>query len=154
VLAGFNRPERGLLLSCGLDPQSLGRTGWNERVTLVPQFNDNHVLGGTFAYNVLLGRRWPAQGDDLAQAEAVCRELGLGPLLERMPAGMRQMVGETGWQLSHGERSRLFAARALTSGAELVILDESAAALDPESTELVLDCARRRARALLVIQHP
>lgn len=154
VLAGFNRPERGLLLSCGLDPQSLGRSGWNERVTLVPQFNDNHVLGGSFAYNVLLGRRWPARREELARAETVCRELGLGPLLDRMPAGMLQTVGETGWQLSHGERSRLFAARALTSGAQFVILDESAAALDPESTELVLDCARRRARALLLIQHP
>ena len=33
------------------------------------------------------------------------------------------MVGETGWQLSHGERSRLFLARALLQGADLTILD-------------------------------
>jgi ATP-binding cassette subfamily B protein len=39
--------------------------------------------------------------------------LGLGPLLEGMPAGLQQMVGETGWQLSHGERGRLYVARAL-----------------------------------------
>ena len=38
-------------------------------------------------------------------------------LLERMPAGLLQMVGESGWQLSHGERSRLFIARALLQGA-------------------------------------
>ena len=30
-----------------------------------------------------------------------------------MPAGLWQIVGETGWQLSHGERSRLYIARAL-----------------------------------------
>jgi ATP-binding cassette subfamily B protein len=30
-----------------------------------------------------------------------------------MPAGLLQMIGETGWQLSHGELSRLFMARAL-----------------------------------------
>jgi len=29
-----------------------------------------------------------------------------------MPAGLQQMVGETGWQLSHGEKSRLYIARA------------------------------------------
>ncbi len=154
VLAGFHPPERGLLLSHGLDRHSAGQSGWSRRVTLVPQFNDNHVLSGSFAFNVLLGRRWPASASELAEAEAVCRELGLGALLDRMPAGMLQMVGETGWQLSHGERSRLFAARALVSGAALVILDESAAALDPESTEVVLACARRRARGLLLIQHP
>jgi ATP-binding cassette subfamily B protein len=43
----------------------------------------------------------------------ICHALGLGPLLEGMPAGLQQMVGETGWQLSHGERGRLYVARAL-----------------------------------------
>ena len=52
-----------------------------------------------------------------------------------MPAGMLQMVGETGWQLSHGERSRLYIARALLQDAELVVLDESFAALDPENLQ-------------------
>jgi len=154
VLAGAQRPERGLLLSSGLDPHSLGTTGWNRRVAFAPQFNDNHVLGASFAFNVLLGRSWPPRPEDLAQAEAICRELGLGELLDRMPAGMLQTVGETGWQLSHGERTRLFAARALVSKADLVILDESAAALDPASADVVLDCARRQTQALLLIAHP
>jgi ATP-binding cassette subfamily B protein len=44
-----------------------------------------------------------------------------------------QMVGETGWQLSHGERSRIYLARALLQDAPLVVLDESFAALDPET---------------------
>ena len=71
-----------------------------------------------------------------------------------MPGGLNQMVGETGWQLSHGERSRIFLARALLQDAEFTILDESFAALDPESLRLCLDCAFRRARTLLVIAHP
>ena len=50
-----------------------------------------------------------------------------------MPAGLLQIVGETGWQLSHGERSRLYIARALLQGAAVLILDESFAALDPET---------------------
>ena len=67
---------------------------------------------------------------------------------------MQQSVGETGWQLSHGERSRLFLARALLQGADLVILDESFAALDPDSQEMALTCAFRHARTLMVIAHP
>ena len=55
-----------------------------------------------------------------------------------MPAGLLQMVGESGWQLSHGEKSRLYIARALLQGAELVVLDESFAALDPESLRQAL----------------
>ena len=64
------------------------------------------------------------------------------------------MVGETGWQLSHGERSRIFLARALLQNAHLTILDESFAALDPETLRLCLDSVFRRARTLMVIAHP
>jgi ATP-binding cassette subfamily B protein len=67
---------------------------------------------------------------------------------------MLQMIGETGWQLSHGEKSRLYIARSLLQDANLVILDESFAALDPETLQLALGCALRRAKALLVIAHP
>jgi ATP-binding cassette subfamily B protein len=70
-----------------------------------------------------------------------------------MPSGMLQMVGETGWQLSHGERSRLYIARALLQNADLVVLDESFAALDPENLQLVLQCVLKRAPTLLVIAH-
>ena len=37
---------------------------------------------------------------------------------------------------------------------DLIILDESFAALDPENFELALDCVLRRAPALVVIAHP
>lgn len=64
------------------------------------------------------------------------------------------MVGETGWQLSHGEKSRLYMARALLQGAEVVILDDSFAALDPENLHRCLRCALERAPTLMVIANP
>jgi ATP-binding cassette subfamily B protein len=101
---------------------------------------------------------WAAAGhlvpEDLEEADRVCRGLGLGDLLDRMPAGLFQMVGETGWQLSHGERSRLYIARALLQRADLVILDESFGQIDPES---LLECLRYvsdRGRTLLVVTQP
>jgi ATP-binding cassette, subfamily B, bacterial len=120
----------------------------------VPQFHENHVLSGTIGFNLLMGRNWPASDDELEEAKTLCVELGLGDLLARMPAGMMQMVGETGWQLSHGERSRIFLARALLQKSQFTIMDESFAALDPETLEQCLNCAFRRADTLLVIAHP
>ncbi|MEI6776532.1 MAG: ABC transporter ATP-binding protein [Chloroflexales bacterium] len=154
VLAGLRSPEAGLLLIDSFDQPSLGSVAWRRRVAMAPQFHENHVFMGTFAFNLLMGRRWPATPEDLAEAEVVCDELGLGELLAHMPAGMLQQVGETGWQLSHGERSRLFLARALLQGAPLIILDESFGALDPETLDLALACALRRAPAMLLIAHP
>jgi ATP-binding cassette, subfamily B, bacterial len=154
LLIGLHSPQSGLLLFRGLDRQTLGSAGWRWQVVAAPQFHENYVLTGTFAFNLLMGRRWPAQPEDLHEAEAICRELGLGDLLDRMPAGMLQLVGETGWQLSHGERSRLYIARALLQNAALVILDESFAALDPETLRRALRCVLDRASTVFVIAHP
>jgi ATP-binding cassette subfamily B protein len=132
----------------------LGGKAWRRAVAAAPQFHENHVLTGTFAFNLLMGREGWITQKDFVEAQAVCEELGLGPLLEKMPAGMLQMIGETGWQLSHGERSRLYIARALMQDADVLIFDESFAALDPENVRRALECVLRRARSVVVIAHP
>ncbi len=101
-----------------------------------------------------MGRRWPASDADIAEAEQLCEELGLGSLLRRMPGGIHQRVGETGWQLSHGERSRIFLARALLQKADVTILDESFASLDPATMSQCLGTALQRSETLVVIAHP
>lgn len=154
LLVGLREPDSGLLLLRGFDRRTLGGENWRRLIVSAPQFHENHVMTETFAFNLLMGRRWPARPDDLAECEAVCRELGLGELIERMPAGLLQMVGETGWRLSHGERSRLYIARALLQQADLIVLDESFAALDPENLARALKCVLNRASTLLVIAHP
>lgn len=153
LLTGLRIPESGLLLLNGLDRPTLG-SNWHRLATEAPQFHENHILAGSLAFNLLMGRAWPASKDDLTVARALCVELGLGALLDRMPAGLMQQVGETGWQLSHGERSRVFLARALLQDAPLTILDESFAALDPETLKACLKCAAAHARTLVVIAHP
>lgn len=153
LLTGLRIPESGLLLLNGLDRPTLG-SSWHQLATEAPQFHENHILAGSLAFNLLMGRNWPASVEDLTKARALCVELGLGGLLDRMPAGLMQQIGETGWQLSHGERSRVFLARALLQDAQLTILDESFAALDPETLKVCLKSAVAHARTLVVIAHP
>ncbi|MEO7274763.1 MAG: ABC transporter ATP-binding protein, partial [Vicinamibacterales bacterium] len=154
LVAGLRSPTAGLILVNGLDRRTLGAHGWRRVVVAAPQFHENHVLSETFAFNLLMGRQWPPSDADLDEAEQVACELGLRDLLDRMPAGLQQQVGEGGWQLSHGERSRLFIARTLLQGGEVMILDESFAALDPLNLGQTLECVLRRAPTLMVIAHP
>jgi ATP-binding cassette subfamily B protein len=153
LLAGVREPDSGRVLIDGFDRPTLGAAEWRRRLAAAPQFHENHVLAETFAFNLFLGRPAVLTPADFEEARAICDELGLSDLLDRMPAGMLQMVGETGWQLSHGERSRLYIARALLQDAELVVLDESFAALDPENLKRAVECVVKRARSLLVIAH-
>jgi len=153
ILSGLREPNSGRLLMHGLDRQTLGAEVWRTFIAAAPQFHENHVLAETFAFNLFMGRRGIIGPRELAEAQEICAELGLAELLERMPAGLLQMVGETGWQLSHGERSRLYIARALLQNSELVVLDESFAALDPENLQRAVECVVKRAKSLLVIAH-
>ncbi|HVR10011.1 MAG TPA: ABC transporter ATP-binding protein, partial [Thermoanaerobaculia bacterium] len=138
VPAGQCRADSGLLLLWGFDLATVGSEGWRRRVVAVPQLHDDHLFADTLAFNLLAGRGWPATEGDLAEAKEVCRELGLGELLDRLPGGLEERIGEAGWQLSDGEASRVCLARALLRGVDLLVLDESLAALDPETRLQVL----------------
>ena len=144
LLAGLRVPESGSVV--------VGRSGL--RVASVPQFHENHVMTGPLLFNLLMGRAWPPRPEDVSEAEVLCGELGLGGLLASMPSGIQQVIGDGGWQLSHGERSRLYLARALLQGSDLLLLDESFAALDPESLRQAMSCVLRRVPTVLLIAHP
>jgi ATP-binding cassette subfamily B protein len=154
LISGLRQPETGQMQLWGIEQQRIGMETWRKKIVAAPQFHENHVFTETFAFNLLMGRRWPPQASDLKEAETICQELGLSKLLQQMPAGFQQMVGESGWQLSHGERSRLYIARALLQQADIIILDESFAALDPENLKHALQCVLKRASTLIVIAHP
>lgn len=154
LIAGLRQPASGLLLLRGYDQKSISLRDWRRKIVIAPQFHENHIFTETFAFNLLMGRRYPPTQSDLQEANLLCAELGLADLLNRMPSGFQQMVGESGWQLSHGERSRVFIARALLQGADVIILDESFGALDAETLQRAMECVLRRAKTLIVIAHP
>ncbi len=154
LLSGLREPDSGSLLLWGYDRKILGSEEWRRFVVMAPQFQENHIYSDTLAFNLLMGRRWPPTAADMREADIICRELGLGEVIDRMPSGYQQMLGENGWQLSHGERSRLFIARTLLQNADLVILDESFGALDPENLQRAMNSVLKRAPTLMVIAHP
>ena len=154
LLAAQRRPQNGLVLLHQLDLGTVGADRWRRHVALVPQFYDNHVLSETFLFNILMARQWPPTEADVDEARRVCEALGLDRVLAAMPAGMAQLVGDSGWSLSHGERSRLFLARALLQEPDVLILDESLAALDPELLDQVSRAVLDRSRTVVVIAHP
>jgi ATP-binding cassette subfamily B protein len=153
LLCGLRQPSGGLLLLGGFDHHSLRPERWRQRAAGVPQSHENHIFSAPLLFNIAMARRWPPRPEDEQEIESICRELGLSDLIAHMPAGMQQMVGDSGWQLSHGERSRLCVARALVQQADLRVLDESFAALDPETLDQVLECVVRRSETLVVVSH-
>ncbi|AHC16353.1 ABC transporter ATP-binding protein [Salinispira pacifica] len=81
-----------------------------------------------------------------AQANDLSRKMGISQCMDRYPA-----------QLSGGERQRVSIARALMSGADILILDEPCAALDAFTRErlqdLLLELQQERRLTAIYITH-
>ena len=154
IIAGLRAANTGQIVLHNRDCSTLATAERRRRLCLVPQFQDNHIFTNSLAFNLLMGRNWPPTTDDLEQAFQLCGELGLMPLIEKMPSGLFQPIGEMGWKLSHGERSRVFIARALLQQADLLIFDESLAALDPNTLIKTLNCIEKHASGFLLCAHP
>ena len=89
------------------------------------------------------------------ELEKLCNDLGLSPLLERLPNGLDTSLRERGGNLSSGERQLLAIARVALRNPSILIMDEATAFLDP-STEATLqrDLGRLLTnRTAIVIAH-
>lgn len=154
LLAGQARSRQGWILYNDRDLPSLGYRQWRQKICWVPQYHDNYLFSATLLFNLLLGRQWPPEPQDIERAYEVCDKLGLTPLLQKMPGGILQSVGEMGWQLSQGERSRVFLARALLQQPDFLLLDESLGALDSATSLQILSKLKDERAAVLLCMHP
>jgi thiol reductant ABC exporter CydC subunit len=138
-------PASGRVTLGGTDLRQLSLDEVRCRFAWCPQVPQ--ILGGTIAGNLRLGRDDATREDVEAALDAV----GLRSLLATV--GPDGWIGESGERLSAGERSRLALARALLSRADVLLVDEPTAHLDPELSRHVLGVLARQRRGVLLVTH-
>jgi ATP-binding cassette subfamily C protein CydC len=149
VLLRFLDVERGRVTIAGRDVREYRQEDVRKTFALAGQ--EAHVFDSTIRENLLLAR--PAAPDeDLLEALDRAR---LGSWVDGLPEGLGTFVGEDGMQLSGGQRQRLVVARALLSGAPVLILDEPTAHLDPPTAQALMDDVLDASadRTVLLITH-
>jgi ATP-binding cassette subfamily C protein CydC len=149
VLVRFLELEGGRATLDGRDLGDYASDDVRGLVALADQ--DAHLFSTTIRENVRFAR--PGSSDE--QIVAALGRAGVWDWVSSLPAGLDTYVGETGGQVSGGQRRRIALARAFLSGAPLLILDEPTAYLDRATAEGILEDLLSAAddTGLLVITH-
>ena len=114
----------------------------------VPQ--DNFLFAGTVRENVAFAA--PNATDD--QVKRACEIACAWDFVEELPLGLGTMIGEHGQGLSQGQLQRLAIARAVCSGAPIMVLDEVTSALDNATEAAVLaNIAQLPGKTVFVAAH-
>jgi ATP-binding cassette subfamily B protein len=154
LLMGLYRPSAGRILVDGIDLRDVDSADWYSRIGAV--FQDFLRYQMTVRENI--GAGWVERMDDAAAIAAAAAQSGAAALAAGLPLGLETPLGKDfhdGTDLSGGQWQTLAIARAYVRPAEILVLDEPAAALDAKAEAGVYEHFARMAqgRTVLLISH-
>ena len=154
LLLRFHDPTEGHITLDGVDLRDYDLADLHGQTGAI--FQDFVRYESTFRDNVVLGAGQEV-ANDLAIATAL-RWSRADEVLERLPAGMHQMLGRRfaeGVDMSGGEWQRVALARAYLRASQILILDEPSAALDAKAERELFERFSElvRGRIALLISH-
>ena len=132
LLSRLYDPTKGSILVDGVNLKELDLETWRQYISVV--FQDFGCYAFTLAENIALGDIKAL--DDQAKLGRAIQRTGIAKLVEALPAGEHTSLGKQfgGIELSGGEWQKIALARAfIREEAQILILDEPTAALDPRS---------------------
>jgi ABC-type multidrug transport system fused ATPase/permease subunit len=129
LILGVSKPSKGLVTISGVSPFTAVQT-WPGAIAFVPQSLD--IVHGTICQNITL----EPPGNLCSNHDQVWKALEAAQLKEFVKSlenGIETLIGDSGINISGGEKQRLAIARALFTNPKLIILDEATSSLDSET---------------------
>ena len=131
LIMGILTPAEGRTVICNGDEEYICNAATRRNFAYVPQ--GNMIMSGTLRQNISFF-------DDRVSDEAIiaaCTDACIYDYISSLPCGLDTVLGEGGSGMSEGQIQRIAIARALCTGASVILLDEATSALD-EATELAV----------------
>lgn len=149
LLMRFYDPVSGRILVDGTDTKSMPRGELRGQFGMVLQ--ETWLKEGTIRENIAMGR--PDAGEDEIIAAATASHAH--DFIKRLPDGYDTVIGESGGNLSQGQKQLLCIARVMLSHPPMLILDEATSSIDTRTEMQVQDAFRRlmKGRTTFIVAH-
>lgn len=149
VIQALYNVQEGIVRFDGIDAREIELSHLRRQIGVVLQ--ENFLFRGTVRENLLVTKP-DATFEEIAEAAAAS---GADEFIERLPHGYDTLLEENASNLSGGQKQRLSIARSLLAKPRILVLDEAASALDPESEAIFIKNLSRIAvgRTVVMISH-
>jgi ABC-type bacteriocin/lantibiotic exporter with double-glycine peptidase domain len=125
LIMGLYEPLSGTIKIGGMPVSHWDKEALRNQMGYVGQ--DPFLFHGTLKENLLIGTNIT----DESLLKEILRVACLDDVVRDMPDGLETIIGERGYTLSGGQKSRVAVARALLPSPAILILDEANAMLEP-----------------------
>ena len=124
LLMRFYDPQGGAIVLDGVDTMNMDRGALRRSVGMVLQ--DTWLRSGTIRENIAMGKPEATMEEVVAAAKAAHAH----SFIRRLPQGYDTMIGESGGNLSQGQKQLLCIARVMLCLPPMLFLDEATSSID------------------------
>jgi ATP-binding cassette subfamily B protein len=149
IIQGLYTVQEGVVRFDKTDAREIELAHLRRQIGVVLQ--ENFLFRGSVRENIAAGRQDASFEEIVAAAEAS----GAAEFIEKLPQGYNTFLEENATNLSGGQKQRLSIARTLITKPRILVLDEAASALDPESEAIFIRNLSKIAvgRTVVMISH-
>jgi ATP-binding cassette subfamily B protein len=149
LIQGLYTLQEGIVRFDRVDAREIELPHLRRQIGVVLQ--ENFLFRGTVRDNISVAKP-EATFEEIV---AACDASGASEFIERLPQGYNTLLEENASNLSGGQKQRLSIARTLLNKPRILVLDEAASALDPESEAIFIRNLSKIAvgRTVIMISH-
>ena len=149
LIARFWDVDEGKITIGGVDVRDFKLDSLMSNISMV--FQNVHLFADTVENNIKFGCPNTTHEDVVMAAKKTCCH----DFISALPEGYNTIIGEGGGTLSGGEKQRISIARAMIKDANIIILDEATASVDPENEKELIEAISEltKNKTVIIIAH-